>query len=87
MREEQIRAELEKGEMNIEHARTRIEGSFRKARTNSHRSTSPGVLRLAILLFLVLWVIGIFEIGMTALYGILILVPFYFYLKFRKPRQ
>ena len=66
-----------------------IAGSFRAARKTSRPAagTSIGLLRLIILTFIVLWLLAVFEFGTVAIYGIILLVPFYFYLKFRSLRK
>jgi hypothetical protein len=64
----------------------RIAGSFRKAKKTStaQRDPSANMLRLIVLLFIVVWLIAVFEFGTIAVYGALLIFPFYFYLKFRK---
>ncbi|MDW8331118.1 MAG: hypothetical protein RMK43_05655 [Cyclobacteriaceae bacterium] len=66
--------------------RQRIAGSFRSSRrrTTQQADTSAAMLRLAILLFLVLMLMAYLQFGAAALYGLLLFVPFYFLLKFRK---
>lgn len=89
-REERIRRELQlEREKPFESSRMRIAGSFRAARKPSSRQGSPSVslMRLIILTFLSLWVIGVFEFGTIALYGILLVVPFYFFLRFRGKKR
>ncbi len=67
--------------------RSRISGSFHAARKRSKQSGSSldaMLLRLGIILFLVLFIIAYIQWGKIALYGFLLFVPIYFYLKFRK---
>lgn len=67
--------------------RTRIAGSFQAARRRSKQSGSSlnsSLLRLGILLFLVVFIIAYIQWGQIALYGFILFVPFYFYLKFKK---
>jgi hypothetical protein len=66
--------------------RDRIMGSFRNAKktTTVQKDPSANTLRLIVLLFIVVWLYAVLEFGKVALYGVLLLFPFYFYLKFRK---
>jgi hypothetical protein len=95
-REERIRRELsiesdKKGDDDSLHGyRARIAGSFRSAKKTAtvQKDPSANMLRLIILLVLAVGLIAFIEYGKVALYGIaLIIVPFYFYLKFRKFRR
>jgi|SRR5687768_2274684 hypothetical protein len=95
-REERIRHELsiesaKNGEDASLHGyRSRIAGSFRSAKKTAtvQKDPSANMLRLIILLVLAVGLIAFIEYGKVALYGIaLIIVPFYFYLKFRKFRR
>lgn len=95
-REERIRHELsiESGksgdDASLHGYRSRIAGSFRSAKKTAtvQKDPSANMLRLIILLVLALGLIAFIEYGKVALYGIaLIIVPFYFYLKFRKFRR
>lgn len=89
-REKRLREEMD--EKNGEHDsanagyRQRIAGSFRSARrrTPSQADTSAAMVRLAILLLLVLMLIAYIQFGPTALYLALLLVPLYFFMRFRK---
>ena len=52
------------------------------------KDPSANMLRLVILLVLAVGLIAFIEYGTLALYGVaLIIIPFYFYLKFRKFRR
>jgi len=65
-------------------------GSFRSAKKTAtvQKDPSANMLRLIILLVLAVGLIAFIEYGKVALYGVaLIIVPFYFYLKFRKFRR
>jgi Flp pilus assembly protein TadB len=66
--------------------RTRIAGSFRQARrrTPQQADLSAGILRLAILLFLVLWLILFLEFGVQSAYILLLLIPLYLFFKLRR---
>ncbi|MCK6616551.1 MAG: hypothetical protein L6Q51_02810 [Cyclobacteriaceae bacterium] len=93
LREERIRAELgmnKKAEHEIESEalgyRQRMAGSFRGAKKTSSAQADPSasLLRLIVLTFLAVWLIAYLHYGSQALYGLLLIVPFYLYLKFRK---
>jgi len=95
-REERIRKELsiESGEKvdddNLHGYRSRMVGSFRSAKKTAtvQKDPSANMLRLIILLVLAVGLIAFIQYGKIALYGVaLIIVPFYFYLKFRKFRR
>lgn len=71
--------------------RERIHGSFAKARKANGNppagasTHSPTLLRMAILLILTVGFIGYLQYGLTAIYGIaLVLIPIYLYMRFRK---
>lgn len=91
-REERIKAELgmSKDESEIEAEamgyRQRIAGSFRGAKKTSTAQADPsaGLLRLIVLTFLAIWLVAFFHYGSISLYALLLIVPFYLYLKFRK---
>jgi hypothetical protein len=65
--------------------RSRISGSFKAARKRSQPSDAfkATLLRFGILLFLTIFVIAFLEFGRPALYLLILIVPFYLYLKFR----
>lgn len=95
-REERIRRELsiesdkKADDDRLYGYRARIAGSFRSAKKTAtvQKDPSANMLRLIILLVLAVGLIAFIEYGKIALYGIaLIIVPFYFYLKFRKFRR
>ena len=95
-REERIRQELgiEAGkkleEDNAQGYRTRMVGSFKTAKKTAtpRKDPSENLLRLMILIVLTVGLIAFIEYGKVALYGVaLIIIPFYFYLKFRKFRR
>lgn len=90
LRERRIRADLESENNNErEEIRMRIAGSFRSAKISSKSRgvSSPGLLRLGILTFLSISLIGFIQFGTVALYGLFLLVPFYFFLKFKGARK
>ncbi len=90
-RESRIKLEIarEKGtvkpeDLNGYHGR--ISGAFQKARKRSNpvsAGTSATMLRLGILLFMAVFLIAFFEFGKPALYSLILVVPFYLYLKFK----
>ena len=89
-REERIRRELEleRGQTNIENSdyQKRMRTSFRAARKTSQTSKSnlnTALIRLAVLLFLSLFILGFLTYGTVAFYSMLIFVPVYFYFKFK----
>ena len=80
------RGETERGDDSY---RTRIAGSFHSARRRSRKNSgdlNATMLRLGVLLFLSLFLIAFFTWGKPVIYSLLLFVPFYFYLKFRKPK-
>lgn len=90
-REERIRRELER-EQGLNPSgdpdyRNRIAGSFHAARRRSSQSSDQlrsVLLRSAVLLFLVLFLMAYLTWGKDALYALLLAVPVYFYFKFKK---
>lgn len=88
-REERIRRELKLGETALEEIqpyRSRIAGSFKEARKKSSRQYDPSsnLLRIIILTFLAIWLIAYLQFGKPALYALLLFIPFYLFLKFRR---
>ena len=90
-REDRIRQEIarERGERSIETTeyRTRMTGAFHSARKRSHSSKDTlrsNLIRFGVLLFLTLFLIAFLTWGQTAFYGLLVFVPVYFYVKFKK---
>ncbi len=90
-REGRIRQEigLESGQPGIETTdhRKRMTGSFHSAlrRTkSSDQSRSSTLIRLGVFLFLSLFLIGFMTWGKVALYSLLLFVPAYAYLRFKK---
>ena len=87
-REERIRKELELDGKDGSTApyRSRIAGSFKEAKKTAGRSLNPSatLIRLIILFFLSIWLIAYLQFGTVAIYGLLLFVPFYLFLKFRK---
>lgn len=70
--------------------RTRIAGSFKKAKKTVvvQKDPSASMVRLVILLIVSVGLIAYLEFGNVALYGTaFVFVPFYFYLKFRNIKQ
>lgn len=89
-REERIKAELarERGEKPEENSayRSRMTGSFQNARKRSkgNAGTNAIMLRLGLLLFITVFLIAFLEWGRPVLYSLLLFIPFYLYLKFKK---
>lgn len=88
-REERIQRELRsKDEQEVIDTayRARIAGSFRTAKKLQGQSKpfdpSVNMIRLIILTFLVVWLIAYLHYGSPALYALVLLVPFYLWLKF-----
>jgi Flp pilus assembly protein TadB len=89
-RELSIEAEKKSDEEDLHSYRSRIAGSFRTAKKTAtvQKDPSANMLRLIILMVLSIGLIAFIEYGKIALYGVaLIIIPFYFYLKFRKFRR
>ena len=87
-RERRIRQELENEKTgSVEGYETRIKGSFHSARKRSQTSSSElqaSLIRIGLLLLMVVLIIAFLQWGAVALYGAFIVVPVYFWLKFRK---
>lgn len=91
-REERIRRELgaEQGIASTADAtghRSRMTGSFHAVRKRSKKvSSGPNValLRLAILLFISLFLFAFLTWGKPVIYSLFIFIPVYFYFKFRR---
>ena len=87
-REERIKRDLEtEQDKTVEGFQTRIKGSFHSARKRSSATEADlqaSVIRIVALLFLVIMLIAYLQWGSQALYGFLIIVPLYGWLKFRK---
>ena len=69
--------------------RERIAGSFRTAKKTVTPQSDPSaaLIRLFIILILTVGLIAYLQYGKVALYGVfLAIVPFYLYLKLRKPK-
>ncbi|GCC53587.1 hypothetical protein SanaruYs_38320 [Chryseotalea sanaruensis] len=93
-REERIQKEVEAGlrketEEDLLRHQSRIKGSFQAARKRSVQKSAPSaaVLRTLITLFIVLELWAYLQFGNVALYGLLLIVPFYLFLKFRSFKQ
>lgn len=92
-REARIRQELEleRGKQSTQQAgetredyRTRIKGSFQRARKRSKTSEEANavMIRLAVLLFITLFLIAFLTWGGVAMYGLFLFLPVYVYFKF-----
>lgn len=89
-REENIRRELEAGlrkdtDSAFEDRQSRIKGSFQSARKRSVQTSAPSaaILRTAITLFIVIELWAYLQFGNAALYGLLVIIPLYLFLKLR----
>lgn len=69
--------------------RSRIAGSFQAARKRSkpQQQGSETLMRLGIILFLTLFLIAFFQWGRPALYGVIVVVPFYLYWKVKQLKK
>jgi hypothetical protein len=88
-REERIRRELKLKKNEQAQGgdyRERISGAFKSSRRQVSRQADPSASlnRIIILLFLSVLLVGYLQFGPVALYGLLLFVPFYLYLKFRR---
>ena len=87
-RENRIRQELENEKhKTVDGYRSRIQGSFHSARKRAQATSSDlqsALIRTVVLLFLVVFIIAYLQWGNMALYGFLVFIPFYAWLKFRK---
>lgn len=87
-REDRIRKEVEKEQgkdIDYSEYRSRIAGSFRSARRPGAQPVNPSasLIRLVLLTFFAFWLYAFIEFGNVAFYGLLLLVPFYFFLKLK----
>jgi Flp pilus assembly protein TadB len=91
-RERRIREELaiEKDEAteNLTDHRLRMKGAFHRNRRRSKPAseTSPVLLRLAVLLFIALFLIGYLTWGNVALYSLVLVFPVWIYFRFLRNR-
>ena len=90
-REERIRRELDRDRGEASESgtdyRSRVAGSFQSARKRSKKDKgelNTVLLRSGLLLFLTLLAIAFLTWGKVVLYSLLLVIPLYFYLKFRK---
>lgn len=95
-REERIRMEVarEKGlqldpdaDRDDSRHKTRIAGSFQAARRRSDKpkeELNKVLIRSGALLFLVLFLIAFLQWGNDALYGLILFIPLYFYMRFKR---
>jgi hypothetical protein len=92
-REDRIKKELarEDGkEVEIDPGyRTRISGSFRSTKKTITPRVDPSVniLRLIILLVLVVFLIAYLQFGNDVVYGLVVIVPLYLYVRLRKAKR
>jgi hypothetical protein len=89
-RQERIRREVEAGlrketAEDLQIHQSRIKGSFQSARKRSVQKTEPSaaLLRTLITLFIVIELWAYLQFGNVAFYGVLIIIPFYLFLKLR----
>ena len=81
-------AEEEVDEISMQH-RSLVRGSIRASRKSTTRQADPSasMLRLIILTFLALLLVAFIQFGNVALYGLLLIVPFYFFIKMRRSNR
>ncbi|MCZ8355027.1 MAG: hypothetical protein O9340_09850 [Cyclobacteriaceae bacterium] len=90
-REERIKQEIKAGlrketEEDLANHRSKIKGAMQAARRRSNMQAgqpSAAILRTAITLFLVIQLWAYLQFGSVALYGMLLLVPAYLFMKLR----
>jgi Flp pilus assembly protein TadB len=89
-REEEIRRELEAGlrvetKEELELRQSKIKGSFQAARRRSAQKGAPSIalVRTIITLFIVILLWAFLQFGTIALYGLILVVPFYLFLKLK----
>ena len=86
-REKRIKQDLarDRGEQLEVSYRTRIAGSFQAARKRNKggSGTSPMMMRLGAILFMVIFFIAYLEFGRPVLYSLFAVVPIYFYIRFK----
>jgi hypothetical protein len=88
-RERRLKSDLERergAKEDLQGHRSRIAGSFHSARKRSKINSSPNaaIIRSGVVLFLVLFMMAFLTWGKVALYGFLLFIPLYVYLKFKK---
>jgi hypothetical protein len=95
-REERIRRELDQESLkkleteNMHGYRSRIAGSFKTSKKTAtvQRDPTANTLRLIVLLIFTVGLIAFIQYGKVAIYGVLlVIIPFYLYLKYRKFRR
>ncbi len=92
-REERIKKELERAEgkevaIDPEYKK-RITGSFRSVKKTITPRVDPSVniLRLIILLILVVFIIAYLQFGNNVVYGLVVIVPLYLYVRLRNAKR
>jgi hypothetical protein len=87
-RERRIKQELENEKTGeIDGYETRIKGSFHSARKRSTASESDlqaSLIRIGLLLLMVILLLGVLQWGFVVLYGIFVIIPVYFWLRFKR---
>jgi Flp pilus assembly protein TadB len=87
-RERRIRQQLESEKTGgADGYETRIKGSFHSARKRSSASQADlqaSLIRIAILFVLVVMLVAYLQWGTVALYGMLVIIPIYAWLRFRR---
>lgn len=95
-REERIRQELDQEQRKkledetLHSYRSRIAGSFKTAKKTAtvQRDPTANTLRLIVLLIVTVGLIAFIQYGKIAIYGVLLVfIPLYLYLKYRKFRR
>ena len=90
-REDRIRQQIarESGEQSIETSdyRSRMTGAFQSARRRSQvspQTLNSSLIRLGVFLFLTIFLMAFMTWGKVTLYSLLLFIPVYAYLKFKK---
>lgn len=87
-RNKRIIKELESDEnKSVDGYQSRIKGSFSSARKRSQITSSDlqtSLIRLVILFFLVLFIVAYLQWGNKAMYGFLVIIPVYAWMKIRR---
>ncbi len=90
-REDRIRQQIarESGEQSVETSdyRSRMTGAFQSARRRSQvspQTLNSSLIRLGVFLFLTIFLMAFMTWGKVTLYSLLLFIPVYAYLKFKK---
>jgi hypothetical protein len=72
---------------NVDGYESRIKGSFHSARKRSQATSGDlraSLMRIVIILFLVVFIMAYLQWGNKAMYGLLVFLPVYAWMKFKK---